>query len=52
MTGNFVPSPLGEIARYFPTSTEIFITLGLWSVGILLFTLLLKVFVAVKAGHE
>jgi Ni/Fe-hydrogenase subunit HybB-like protein len=47
--GGFVPSQLGEIVDYFPTSTEMFITLGLWSIGILLLTLLLKVLVAVKA---
>ena len=50
--GSFVPSQSGEIVEYFPTLTEIFITLGLWSIGILLLTLLLKVFVAVQAGYE
>ncbi|MBZ4219433.1 MAG: polysulfide reductase NrfD [Chlorobium sp.] len=52
ITGGFVPAPLGNIAAYWPSSTEIIITLGLWSIALLLFTLLLKVFVTVKAEHE
>jgi Ni/Fe-hydrogenase subunit HybB-like protein len=50
--GGFVPSPLGEIAEYFPTSTELLITLGLWSFAILLLTILFKVVVAVNAENE
>lgn len=46
--GGFVPTPLDEIVEYFPTVTEIAITLGIWGIGILLLTLLLKVAVAVK----
>lgn len=46
--GGFVPTPLEEIVEYFPTVTEIAITLGIWGIGILLLTLLLKVTVAVK----
>ena len=49
--GGFVPSPLEEIVEYSPTVTEISITLGIWAIGILLLTLLLKVFVAVKREH-
>ncbi|TLU81671.1 MAG: menaquinol oxidoreductase [Chlorobium sp.] len=50
--GGFVPSPLQEIVEYTPTTTEICVTLGIWSIGILLLTLLLKVFVAVKMANE
>ena len=50
--GGFVPSPLQEIVEYTPTATEIFVTLGIWGIGILLLTLLLKVFVAVKMENE
>jgi molybdopterin-containing oxidoreductase family membrane subunit len=50
--GGFVPSPLQDIVQYTPTATEIFVTLGIWGIGILLLTLLLKVFVAVKMENE
>ncbi|MBV5328772.1 MAG: polysulfide reductase NrfD [Chlorobium sp.] len=46
--GGFVPSPLEEIVEYSPTVTEIAITLGIWAIGTLLLTVLLKVAVAVK----
>ncbi len=50
--GGFVPSPLEDIIEYSPTFTEISITLGIWAVGILLLTILLKVAVAVKQSAE
>lgn len=46
----FIPSPLGEIARYSPTLAEIVITIGVWSVGILILTVLYKVTVSIKKG--
>ena len=52
IVGGFVPSPLQEIVEYVPTATEIFVTLGIWSIGILLLTVLLKVVVAVKMENE
>lgn len=44
----FIPSPLGEVARYSPTVAEIIITKGVWSVGLLILTVLYKVAVSVK----
>ncbi|UZJ42030.1 polysulfide reductase NrfD [Prosthecochloris sp. SCSIO W1101] len=46
--GGFVPSPLEEIVGYMPTLGEVSITLGIWAIGILLLTVLLKIAVAVK----
>ena len=46
--GGFVPSPLEEIFEYSPTLIEITITLGIWAIGALLLTILLKVAVAIK----
>jgi molybdopterin-containing oxidoreductase family membrane subunit len=46
--GGFVPSPLEEIVGYMPTLGEVSITFGIWAIGILLLTLLLKIAVAVK----
>ena len=46
----FVPTPLGEILEYAPTAAELFVSLGIWAVGALVFTLLTKVAVAVEIG--
>jgi molybdopterin-containing oxidoreductase family membrane subunit len=43
----FTPDTLGEIYEYFPSKTEIFVTIGIFSVGFLLYTLLLKVAVPI-----
>jgi len=50
--GGFVPSPLEEIVEYSPTITEISITFGIWAIGILLLTVLLKVAVGVKESAQ
>jgi len=50
--GGFVPSPLEEIVGYTPNLNEIFITIGIWSIGLLILTVLLKVAVAVKMQDE
>ena len=50
--GGFVPSPLEEIVQYSPTLIEISITLGIWAIGALLLTILLKVAVTVKNSAE
>jgi molybdopterin-containing oxidoreductase family membrane subunit len=44
----FIPSPLGEISSYSPTISEILITKGVWSVGLLIITVLFKIAVSVK----
>ena len=38
----FIPSPMGEVVDYAPTSNEIIITLGVLATGILVVTLVLK----------
>ena len=44
----FIPSPLGRITEYFPTGPEIAITLGVWSGGFIILTMLYKIFVSVR----
>lgn len=44
----FIPSPLGEIALYSPTVSEILITKGVWSFGFLIITVLFKIATSVK----
>jgi molybdopterin-containing oxidoreductase family membrane subunit len=45
-------SPTGEIIGYLPTLTEISVTLGALSFGLLILTMLLKVAVTVKTENE
>lgn len=44
----FIPSPLEAISEYNPTGPEIAVTLGVWAVGLLILTLLYRIFVAVR----
>ncbi|GAB4255965.1 MAG: polysulfide reductase NrfD [Deferrisomatales bacterium] len=47
----FVPSPLGEIWSYMPTLPEVLITLGIWAIGLMIYTLLLKVAIPIEVGE-
>jgi len=47
----FVPTPLGEIVEYTPTVHEILICLGIWSFGLMLYTIAVRVSVPVLAGE-
>ena len=48
----FIPSPLGRITEYFPTGPEIAITLGVWSGGFIILTMLYKIFVSVRLENS
>jgi molybdopterin-containing oxidoreductase family membrane subunit len=47
----FVPSPLGEVWSYTPTLPEVLITLGIWAIGLMIYTLLLKVAIPIEVGE-
>jgi len=47
----FIPTPLGEILEYRPTLTEIRITVGIWAMGAFLYTVLLKMALAIERGE-
>ncbi len=47
----FIPGTLGEIYEYFPNSLELWISVGVWSIGFLIFTLFAKVAIAIKTGE-
>jgi molybdopterin-containing oxidoreductase family membrane subunit len=47
----FIPTPLGEVFEYYPSSTEVGIAIGIWAFGALLFTLLAKIIIGVESGH-
>lgn len=48
--GGLVVNPLNEVVEYLPTANEIGITLGIWSTGFFVLTLLYKIAVGVE--HE
>jgi Ni/Fe-hydrogenase subunit HybB-like protein len=45
------PDTLGEIYEYFPSSSELWIAAGIFSVGFLLFTLMVKVATPIMLGQ-
>jgi len=46
----FVPDPLGEIYVYVPNLLELMVSFGIWAVGLLIFTLLMKVAIPIETG--
>ena len=46
----FIPSPLGEIIEYTPTLNETLVCLGIWSFGLLVYTILVKAAVPILTG--
>ena len=49
--GGFIPSPEGEVVEYNITFIEITVTLGIWAIGLLILTTLLKIAVSVKKSY-
>jgi Ni/Fe-hydrogenase subunit HybB-like protein len=48
----FVPTPLGKIVRYMPTGPEVAIAIGIWAMGLLIITVLYKIFISVRKEVE
>ncbi len=48
VVAGFIPNPLEHVTQYAPTSPEIMITIGIYSVGALVLTVLYKIVVSVK----
>lgn len=46
----FIPTPLGEIVEYVPTLNEIFVCIGIWAFGFLIYTILLKISIPILLG--
>ncbi len=46
----FVPDPLGEIHEYIPNLLELMVSFGIWALGLLIFTLLMKVAIPIETG--
>lgn len=47
----FIPTPLGEIYEYLPTAPEYGISIGIWAIGILMFTLMAKATIPIELGE-
>jgi molybdopterin-containing oxidoreductase family membrane subunit len=47
----FTPGTLGEIYEYVPTSLEVQVSLGIWAIGALIFTVLAKVAIPIDTGE-
>jgi molybdopterin-containing oxidoreductase family membrane subunit len=50
VTGGFVPTPLHDVVDYIPTLPELLISAGIFGIGLLILTVLLKL--AVSVGKE
>lgn len=48
VVGGYIPNPLEEVTEYWPTWPELFISLGVWSIGFLVLTVLYKIAISVK----
>jgi len=46
--GGFTPNPFEKVTPYWPTTPEVFITLGVWATGFFVLTVLFKIAVSVK----
>jgi molybdopterin-containing oxidoreductase family membrane subunit len=46
----FIPGPYGKIAEYTPSIIEIGVTLGIWSLGAFIFTMLAKTAIEIETG--
>ena len=42
---------MGEIWEYWPRMTEIMISIGVWGVGLLIYTLALKIAIPIETGE-
>jgi len=47
----FIPTPLGAIVEYGPTWNETLVCLGIWALGLLLYTLFLRMAVPILQGR-
>jgi molybdopterin-containing oxidoreductase family membrane subunit len=47
----FIPTPLGEIWEYWPRMPEIMISIGVLGIGLLIYTLALKIAIPIETGE-
>lgn len=47
----FIPGPLGDIVDYYPSWVEIWVTAGIWAMGMFFLSALVKVAVSIETGE-
>ena len=47
----FVPSPAGDLVEYAPSPVEIGVSIGIWALGLAIFTVFTKVALSIKSGE-
>ena len=47
----FIPTPIGEIVEYTPTTNEVLVCFGIWAAGLLMYTILVRVTIPVLSGQ-
>jgi Ni/Fe-hydrogenase subunit HybB-like protein len=47
----FIPTPLGNVVEYVPSTNEVLICLGIWAFGILLFSWMLRLAIPIMTGQ-
>jgi Ni/Fe-hydrogenase subunit HybB-like protein len=48
VVGGFIPNPMNEVRTYWPTLPEIWITIGIWAIGLLILSMLYKIAITVR----
>jgi Ni/Fe-hydrogenase subunit HybB-like protein len=48
IVGGFIPNPFNRVFEYWPTVPEVFISVGIWSLGFFIITVLYKIAASVK----
>ncbi len=51
ITGGFVPTPLHRVKEYIPTLPELTISTGIFAVGLLMLTILLKMVIVIRTEN-
>lgn len=49
LMAGLVPTPLGDVVDYRPSHIELLVSLGIWAIGALLFTFMLKATIPIEA---
>ena len=48
IVGGFIPNTFERVFEYWPTTPEVFISVGVWAIGFFVLTVLYKIAVSVK----
>lgn len=48
VVGGFIPNPMNEVRTYWPTLPEMWITIGIWAIGLLILSMLYKIAITVR----